>query len=92
MKFNHLSDPLDLILNYMTTKRKTLLKIKNLWIALTLMPASLDKLPKKIMKPTELKDKKLLNLKEESLKASQLKIKNLLNKEKLPLKLGSQES
>jgi len=92
MKFNHLSDPLDPTLNYMITKRKTLLKTKNLWIALTLMPPLLDKLPKKIMKPTELKDKKLLKLKEESLKASQLKIKNLLNKEKLPLKLGSQES
>lgn len=92
MKFNHLSDPLDLIKNYMITKRKTLLKIKNLWIALTLTLPSPDKLLKKIMKPTELKDKLLSKLKEESLKTSQLKIKNLLNKEKSLLKLGSQES
>jgi len=92
MKFNHQSDPLDLTLNYMTIKRKTLLKIKNLWIALTPTPPSLDKLLQKIMKPTELKDKPLSKLKEELAKISLPKIKNLLNKEKLLLKLGSQES
>lgn len=76
----------------MNTKRKTLLETKNVWIDLTLTLLLLEKLPERLMKPTELKDKPLSKLKEESLNLSLLKTKNLLKLEKLPLEHGFKES
>lgn len=81
-------DPLSSIMN---TKRKTLLKIKNVWIDLTLTPLLLEKPLEKLMKPIELKDKLLSNLKEESLNLYLLKKKKPSDLEKLLLETGSKE-